>query len=220
MLTFESCVDMKCEINFIPLIYQQKDLIESHNLLIFDIWKMQFVYKICVNSNLQMRKFIRKSLSGFVSYNLTRTSDVYDQEINIGARVKKEEQGKSQYAKYMVGAQFHLVEEDSAKQVNPSNSTLELNEYIVQYHPTKICYCLLVGKKQLLLSHQSTMIRMKTFDEVLLLPYITRNNKFKGSLLVLKEDAIESGEDNRETIDYEKLKVINLLDQEINNIYH
>jgi len=175
-LTFEYCLDMKDNINFIPVIFQQKDLPESHNLLLFDIYKMKFVYKICINPNLEKRKFIRKSLSGFVKYQFVRTSDVYDQDLNgkqlMTNRNKKLEQGKAQTAKYQITMQFYLVDE---KEVNPARCTVELNEYIVQYRPAPtVCYMLLVGKKNLVLAMSAQKSRYETFDELLVLPYITR----------------------------------------------
>lgn len=167
---------MVTNINFIPVIYQQKDLPESHNLLLFDMYKMKFVYKICINPNLEKRKFIRKSLSGSVKYSFVRTSDVYDQDLNgkqlMTNRNKTKEQGKAQTAKYQISAQFYLVDE---KEVNPARCTVELNEYIVQYRPAPtVCYMLLVGKKNLVLAMSAQKSRYETFDELLVLPYITR----------------------------------------------
>lgn len=175
-LTFEYCLDMKDNINFIPCIFQQKGLPESHNFLLFDIYKMKFVYKICINPNLEKRKFIRKTLSGFVKYQFIRTSDVYEQELGgkhmIEGRNKKIEQGKAQTAKYQITMQFYLEGEFST---NHSRCTVELNEYIVQYRPApSICYMLLVAKKNLVLALSAQKSRLETFDDLLVLPYITR----------------------------------------------
>ena len=71
---------MRAQIEFLPVIYQDKKNIESHNLLILDIDKMRIVGKTCINSSLEMRKYMRKTEAGFSSYNLTRTSEVFNQK--------------------------------------------------------------------------------------------------------------------------------------------
>jgi hypothetical protein len=45
-----------------------------------DIEKMKLVQKTCINSNLEMRKYMRKTETGFSCYTLTRTSEVFDQK--------------------------------------------------------------------------------------------------------------------------------------------
>lgn len=71
---------MSSSIDFLPFIYQDKEKIESHNILLMDIDKMEIVQKSCINANLSLRKTIRKTECGFSVYTLTRTSDVFNQK--------------------------------------------------------------------------------------------------------------------------------------------
>jgi len=54
-LQFESLYDMQSSIDFLPFIYQDREKIESHALLVMDIDKMQIVQKTCINANLTLR---------------------------------------------------------------------------------------------------------------------------------------------------------------------
>lgn len=77
-LTFETLYDMRQSIEFLPFIYQEQKTLNSHQLLVLDINTMQIVGKTCINSNLEIRKYLRKSQAGYAMYTLTRTSDIYD----------------------------------------------------------------------------------------------------------------------------------------------
>lgn len=77
-ITLETLYDMQAVIEFIPFIYQDRNNQASHNLLVLDLEKMQVVQKTCINSNLEMRKYIRKNETGFSTYTLTRTSEVFN----------------------------------------------------------------------------------------------------------------------------------------------
>jgi hypothetical protein len=77
-LTFETLYDMQANIEFIPFIYQDKTKQDSHSLLIMDVEKLQVVQKTCINSNLEIRKYIRKTEAGYSCYTLTRTSEIFN----------------------------------------------------------------------------------------------------------------------------------------------
>jgi len=51
-------------------------------MLVLDIDSMSIVSRTCINSNLEIRKYLRKSMAGYAMYTLTRTSDAYDQSKN------------------------------------------------------------------------------------------------------------------------------------------
>jgi len=102
-LTFETCIDMKENIDFIPVVYQERSKAQSHHLLIFDIFKREFVEMTSVSPPAHMRSNVRKSETGFVNYTLTRTSDPYEQSLNIFQMYEiSDEMGKPQNIKYQV----------------------------------------------------------------------------------------------------------------------
>lgn len=76
-LTFETLYDMRTPLEFMPFIYQEKKSLATHHMLLLDINSMQISGSECINSNLEIRRFLRKSQAGFAMYTLTRTSDVY-----------------------------------------------------------------------------------------------------------------------------------------------
>jgi hypothetical protein len=88
--------------------------------------------------------------------------------------------------------------------MNPAACTLELSEYCVKFSNYEKNQIQLIGRKQLLLSEFAQAVRKATFDDVLIIPYFDKKGEVKGSQLILKEDD----------------QTINLIDQEINNIYH
>lgn len=42
-LSFEKVFDLKSNVDFIPIVYQERSLIKTHSLLVFDINKMQVI---------------------------------------------------------------------------------------------------------------------------------------------------------------------------------
>lgn len=87
-LTFETLLDMRKKIEYLPFIYQEKKSLASHNLLVLDINTMQVAGKACINSNLTIREYLRKSPAGYAMYTLTRTSDIFDQKIGFMDKMK------------------------------------------------------------------------------------------------------------------------------------
>lgn len=77
-LTFEKLIDHFTHLDFVPLIYQKKGVLNSHHLLMFDIYQMKVVKQVCLISNLGLRKHLRQTLTGFGEYNLCRTSNVFN----------------------------------------------------------------------------------------------------------------------------------------------
>jgi hypothetical protein len=77
-LTFEKCYDNNSNLDFIPIIYQDKRSQTSHHLIIFDAQKMKVVRHSIILSSLEMRKVLHTNEHGFATYTITRTSDVHD----------------------------------------------------------------------------------------------------------------------------------------------
>ena len=77
-LTTETLYDMKSKFDFFPFIYQERRSLASHHLLVLDINTMEICSRNCINSNLQIRKYLRKSEAGYGQYTLTRTSDIFE----------------------------------------------------------------------------------------------------------------------------------------------
>lgn len=48
---------------------------------------MSIIAKTCINSNLNIRKFLRYSEAGYAMYSLTRTSDLFDQKLGFFDRI-------------------------------------------------------------------------------------------------------------------------------------
>ena len=118
---------MQAVIEFIPFIYQDRNNQASHNLLVLDLEKMQVVQKTCINSNLEMRKYIRKTETGFSCYTLTRTSEVFNQKQGF---FTTHACPISQIVKYQVSGQYFVQNFESE---NPAKCTLELSEYVVKF---------------------------------------------------------------------------------------
>ena len=74
----ETLYDMRKRCEFLPFIYQEKKSLASHHMLVLDINLMEVVSKICINSNLKIRPYLRKSEAGYAMYTITRTSEVMD----------------------------------------------------------------------------------------------------------------------------------------------
>ena len=166
-----------------------------------------------INPNLESRKHLRKSETGFVEYNLTRTADIYETELTIFEKYDiTEEMGKIQHTKYQIGSQFL----DKLPEDKPlaSESTVILNEYFIKFCP-KCSQIEPIGLKSILLSKACRKTRTKTFDKIMILPYITKDYKFSGSQIVIQEEGLRNKE-----AEPEKFRGLYLLDQEQNNIYH
>lgn len=86
-LTFETLYDNRTPIDFLPFIYQEKRSLATHHLLLLDINSMQIFGSECINSSLEIRKWLRKSEAGFAKYTLTRTSDLFNQPISLMAKL-------------------------------------------------------------------------------------------------------------------------------------
>jgi hypothetical protein len=87
-LTFETLYDMRQRIEFLPFIYQEKKSLATHHLLVLDVNSMQIVGKTCINSNLKIRRYLRKSQADYAMYTITRTSDIFDQKLGFFERMK------------------------------------------------------------------------------------------------------------------------------------
>jgi len=94
-----------------------------------------------------------------------------------------------------------------------SESTLILNEYFIKYSP-KSSGIKPIGIKSVLLSKACSKSRAKTFDKIMILPFITKE-RFNGSQIVIQEEGLRN-----EHAEPEKFRGLYLLDQEQNNIYH
>ena len=77
-LIFEKCYDNRSNVDFIPIIYQDKRSLTTHHLIIFDAQKMVVVRHTNILSTLPLRKVLRLNSKGFSPYDITRTSDVHD----------------------------------------------------------------------------------------------------------------------------------------------
>jgi hypothetical protein len=77
LLTFEKIFDNKSHIDFIPIIYQEKGSMDSHHIILFDVERMEVVRHAVTLPNMEMRKCMRKTFTGFYQYTITRTSEVY-----------------------------------------------------------------------------------------------------------------------------------------------
>lgn len=91
---------MRKRYEFLPFIYQEKKSLASHHLLVLDINHMAIVGKICINSNLQIREYLRKSEAGYAMYTITRTSEIFDQKLGFLEKMKAEKDTCSQVIKY------------------------------------------------------------------------------------------------------------------------
>jgi len=129
-----------------------------------------------------MRKYIRKSETGFSTYTLTRTSEVFNQKQGF---FTTHSNPISQIVKYQVSGQYYV---QNFEQENPAKCTLELNEYCVKFSNYEKNQIQLMSRKQLLLSEFAQTVRKATFDEVLIIPYFDKKGEVKGSQLVMKED--------------------------------
>lgn len=85
---------------------------------------------------------------------------------------------------------------------------LILSEYLVKYTP-KSTSVLPIGLKSVLLSEACRRSRVKSFDKLMILPFITKDYKFSGSQIVLQEEGLKS-----EHAEPEKFRGLYLLDQE------
>jgi len=79
---------MRKKLDFMPFIYQEKKSLASHHLLVLDINTMNVVGKICINSNLKIREYLRKSDAGYAMYTVTRTSEVFEQKLSFMEKMK------------------------------------------------------------------------------------------------------------------------------------
>lgn len=109
-LTFEKCYDNRSNIDFIPIIYQDKSSQRSHHLIIFDAERLKVVRHTMIVSTLPLRAVQRTNEQGFHVYNLTRTSDVHDQTLGVFTNKIGIAHPSTQKVKYQVSAMFHLKE--------------------------------------------------------------------------------------------------------------
>lgn len=79
---------MRKKLDFMPFIYQEKKSLASHHLLVLDVNTMNIVGKICINSNLKIREYLRKSDAGYAMYTVTRTSEVFEQKLSFMEKMK------------------------------------------------------------------------------------------------------------------------------------
>lgn len=77
-ISVETLFDNRKRYEYFPFIYQEHKAIASHNLLLLDINSMTIYGKQSINSNMEIRKYLRKSAAGYAMYTLTRTSDAFD----------------------------------------------------------------------------------------------------------------------------------------------
>lgn len=99
-ISLETLYDMRKRCEFLPFIYQEKKSLASHHMLVLDINLMQVVTKICINSNLKIRPYLRKSEAGYATYTITRTSEILDQKLNFMERMRAGNDTTVQVVKY------------------------------------------------------------------------------------------------------------------------
>lgn len=189
-LTFQICQDSRNAIDFVPFIFQDRKSIETNSFCIFDIRSMSVVKTECILPAMHLRKYIRQSESGFVNYYLTRTSNCYDQKFGFftvhQCRPDNNFQPSHQITKFQIAAQYYLPQEgDEEENFNysekPGMSTIELNDYLVDFHCCGFNKVKLVGRKQILLSEAFQKNRNLSFDKVFILPHFDKNGHIKGS---------------------------------------
>ena len=143
---------------------------------------MNVVQKTCINSNLEMRKYMRKTETGFSTYTLTRTSEVFNQKQGF---FTTHSNPISQVVKYQVSGQYFVQNFECE---NPAKCTLELNEFVVKFSNYEKNQIQLMSRKQLLLSELAQAVRKVTFEDTLIIPYFDKQGHVKGSQLIMKED--------------------------------
>lgn len=132
-LTVETLFDMRKRYEFLPFIYQEKRSLASHNLLVLDLNSMTIAGKTCINSNMAIRTYLRRSEAGFAMYTLTRTSDIFDQKISFMDRMRgNSADACSQVAKFQITHQYHLDDEEESR--NPAKCTIEFSEILVRFN--------------------------------------------------------------------------------------
>lgn len=82
-LTFQMCQDNKTQLEFVPFIYQERKTIDTHSFCIFNIESMRVVKSDCILPHMKLRKYLRLTEAGFANYQLTRTSDCFDQKFGF-----------------------------------------------------------------------------------------------------------------------------------------
>ena len=136
-LTFEKCMDNRTNIDFLPIIYQEKSSINTHHFIVYDVFKMKIVRHCSLRGNLEIRELLRKDDNDFGCYTLTRTSDVFEQKHPFMASHSCNGEMSAQVVKYQVGTQFylkHFVDENRGIHgINPASCTMELSEYEVHF---------------------------------------------------------------------------------------
>lgn len=144
-LTMETLFDMRQKIEFLPLIYQERKSLATHHLIVLDVNSMQVVGKTCINSNLEIRKCLRKSPAGYAMYTITRTSDIYDQKLSFLERMKNNNQTAcSQVVKYQITHQYMLQDNNDN---HPAKCTVEMSEFLIHYNNQTSTKLNLIGRK-------------------------------------------------------------------------
>jgi hypothetical protein len=181
-LTFEKVMDLKDNIDFLPIIYQEKAGYKSHHLIIFDLHKMRVVKHQNLLSNMSIRSRLRVSTTGFGLYSLTRTSEVYNTNSDLFTIHSCGGQPPStQDVKYQISAQYYNTDielpenyddQDEALGLNPAQGFIELREFSVRYNCCENNSIKFVGMKYILPSVASTEQRKKTFTDCLFVPFL------------------------------------------------
>ena len=181
---------------------------------------MQVAQQTCVNSNLSIRRYIRRSKAGFVNYTLTRTAEVYEQKTSFFTTHNHSTPPVNQLTKYAVTAQYNVLqrtdlsEEEQEEQVRLRGGednikrTIELSEYIAHFSCCEKCKVLLIGRKALLISDAAQATLKESFENPFLIPFFDKATKIKGLTLVLSEEKVIRDISRH----YNEKQVINLVD--------
>lgn len=156
---------------------------------------MSVVKSDCILPAMHLRKYIRMNEAGFTNYYLTRTSNCHDQKFGFFTVHQHRQEGfqpSNQIMKFQIATQYFLPvegdEEEGFEYSKPGTSTLELNDYLVEFHCCGLNKVRLVGRKQMLLSDSFQKNRNLSFDKIFLLPFFDKTGQIKGSQLILQED--------------------------------
>jgi len=189
-LTFQICQDSRNQVDFVPMIYQEKKTIATHSFCIFNPESMTVVKSDCILPAMHLRPYLRKNEAEFTNYYLTRTSDVHDQKFGFFAthahRTDNNFLPSHQITKFQIATQYFLPQEGDEEEGfdythKPGMSTIEMNDYLVEFHCCGFNKVKLVGRKQMYLSESFQKNRNLSFDKVFILPHFDKNGHIKGS---------------------------------------
>jgi len=101
-------MDSRTQLDFVPLIYQERSSKETHHLVVFDVNRMEISRHYSLLSNVTIRDHLRHTAAGFGCYTLTRTSDVFSQTQGMFLSHTCNGNHSEQVAKYQVSTQYYM----------------------------------------------------------------------------------------------------------------